>query len=230
MYGRRVAGRTLTFGVSEWLEKNAQVLYDRETDGLWSHATGICLAGPLKGKRLERFAGRVTPRIAWQAWRALYPRTLVLSVDGREDNACERYEDYRRDPARVGLYPVANRDRRLPAKMLVVGVVLPGGDTVAYPLGLLARRPLVTDRWSDNTPFIVLLDNRSGATAAWKIPPGVSTLTRNGNVLAGPGGRRWQALTGRALGGADLVPVPHTRAYWFAWSAFHPRTRLVAAP
>jgi len=231
VYGRRVAGRTLTFGVSEWLEKNAQVLYDRETDGLWSHATGVCLAGPLRGKRLERFvAGTVTPRILWAAWRALYPTTRVLSVDGREDNASERYADYRRDPARVGLYPVANRDRRLPAKTLVVGVAPPGEDGVAYPLGLLNRRPLVTDR-RNGTPLVVLLDNRSGATAVWKIPPDANTLTRNGNVLAGPDGRAWQAVTGRALGGGpDLVPVPHTRAYWFAWSAFHPRTRLVAAP
>jgi len=152
-----------------------------------------------------------------------------LSVDSREDNASERYADYRRDPARIGLYPVANRDRRLPAKTLVVGVAPPSGDGVAYPLGLLARRSLVTDR-RNGTPLVVLLDNRSGATAVWKVPPGANTLTRNGNVLTGPGGRAWQTVTGRALGGGpDLVPIAHTRAYWFAWSTFHPRTRLVVA-
>ncbi len=227
MYGRRIGRRTLTFGVSEWLENNAQVLYDRETNGLWSHATGVCLDGPLKGKKLERFtAGVVTPRIAWAAWRALYPHTLVLSVGGREDDAAERYADYRRDPARVGLYPAEVRDRRLPPKTLVVGVVPPGAEAAAYPLGLLGSRALVTDRLG-GARIVVLLDNRSGATAVWKVPSGASTLTRNGNVLTGRGGRAWQAVTGRALGGGpDLVPVPHTRAYWFAWSGFHPRTTL----
>lgn len=229
MYGRRVAavGRTLTFGVSEWLENNAQVLYDRQTNSLWSHATGVCLAGPLKGQKLERFtAGVVTPRIAWQTWRALYPHSLALSIDGREDSEFERYADYRRDPARVGLYPVVNRDRRLPAKTLVVGVAR-NGDAAAFPLGLLGRRPLVTGR-VDGAQIVVLSDVRSGATAVWKVPAGAAPITRNGNVLAGANGRRWQAVTGRALnsGGPDLVPVPHTRVYWFAWSVFHPRTAL----
>jgi hypothetical protein len=229
VYGRRAAtGRTLTFGVSEWLQNNAQVLYDRETNSLWSHATGICLAGPLKGQKLERFTeGTVTPRIAWAAWRALYPRTRVLSVDGREDSAFERYADYRRDPARVGLYPVVNRDRRLPAKTLVVGVAQNGGDAAAFPLGLLGRRSLVTGRVG-GAPIVVLLDARSGATAVWKIPSGADPLTRTGNILTAADGRRWDAVTGRALigGGPNLPPVPHTRVYWFAWSAFHPRTTL----
>jgi hypothetical protein len=211
VYGRRAAtGRTLTFGVSEWLQNNAQVLYDRETNSLWSHVTGVCLAGPLKGQILERFtAGTVTPRIAWAAWHALYPRTRVLSVDGREDSAFERYADYRRDPARAGCIRSFDRDRRLPAKTLVVGVAQNGGDAAAFPLGLLGRRSLVTGRW-DDAPIVVLLDARSGATAVWKIPPGVSTLTRPGNVLAAPNGRRWHALTGRVLTGGRTKPATRT--------------------
>ena len=40
VYERTVAGRTLTFGVSGMLYRDALVMYDRETDTLWSHVDG----------------------------------------------------------------------------------------------------------------------------------------------------------------------------------------------
>lgn len=238
MYGRRrvgpAAGRVLTFGASEWLENNAQVLFDHQTNSLWSHATGRCLAGPFRGQRLERLPGAmVVPRIAWAAWRDLFPHSLVLSVAGRENAAFDRYADYRNDPVRAGLYVPQRRDRRAPPKMLVVGVAVEHGAAAAaaYPLDVLRGRPLVADRVG-GVPVLVVFNARSGATAVWRRPAarGDFSLTPN-SVLVGPGGKRWHALTGRRLdagaAGTDLSPVAHTRAYWFAWAAFHPRTTLV---
>lgn len=54
VYARTVAGRTLTFGVSGMLYRDALVMYDRETQTLWSHVDGRALKGPLQGHRLTR--------------------------------------------------------------------------------------------------------------------------------------------------------------------------------
>lgn len=53
MYAREVEGRTLTFGVSGKLILNALVMYDRQTDSLWSQFLGVAVQGPLAGTKLE---------------------------------------------------------------------------------------------------------------------------------------------------------------------------------
>ena len=44
-------GREFSIGVSGKLWKFFLVMYDRQTDTLWSHLTAEGLLGPLKGKR-----------------------------------------------------------------------------------------------------------------------------------------------------------------------------------
>ena len=43
MYAREFEGRELSFGVSGKLLMNALIIYDRETDTLWSQFTGEAL-------------------------------------------------------------------------------------------------------------------------------------------------------------------------------------------
>ena len=45
MYARDLDGKTLTLGVSGKLIRNSLVMFDRETDTLWSHLTGEALEG-----------------------------------------------------------------------------------------------------------------------------------------------------------------------------------------
>ncbi len=75
VHAREVDGRTLHFGHSGWLWRNAYLLYDRETDSLWHHQTGWAVAGPLRGRALARFPTSLT---TFAAWRAAHPGTLVL--------------------------------------------------------------------------------------------------------------------------------------------------------
>jgi len=60
----------LAFGVSGLLYRDALVMYDRETNTLWSHVDGRALDGPLLGETLEP-----VPAIhaTWTQWNALYP-------------------------------------------------------------------------------------------------------------------------------------------------------------
>ena len=118
-------GKELTIGVSGMLRKNALVMYDRETETLWSHFTGEGLAGPNKGKKLKMLQS--TPRILWPDWVAAYPDTKVLKVDGLTHMVVSQYAGYFRDPSQFGRQPVENRDKRLQGKALVLGILV--GDT-----------------------------------------------------------------------------------------------------
>ncbi|MEF8853496.1 MAG: DUF3179 domain-containing (seleno)protein [Haloarculaceae archaeon] len=84
VYGRRVDGRTLMFGVSGKLADDALVFYDRETGSLWKQPTGKCIAGRFEADdaaraypvgRVEAAGGVVTDTVGDL-------RVAVFATDG----------------------------------------------------------------------------------------------------------------------------------------------------
>jgi len=72
-----VRGTRLTFDFYG-IYNGELVFYDRETESVWSLASGIALDGPLAGQRLKVFS---LLHATWQRWRTLHPDTLVLSEE-----------------------------------------------------------------------------------------------------------------------------------------------------
>lgn len=75
MYDRRAGGKTLVFGVSGYLYRNAVLYHDEQTETFWSQMTGKAVVGPLTGERLKWLPGEVT---TWAAWKAKHKKTTVL--------------------------------------------------------------------------------------------------------------------------------------------------------
>ena len=75
MYAREVGGQVLDFGVSGKLYRNVLVMFDRQTDSLWSQLLGQAIVGPLKGTRLTMLPATV---MTWGAWRNEHPDGLLL--------------------------------------------------------------------------------------------------------------------------------------------------------
>lgn len=130
-FSAMIAGRELTFGVSGLLYNSDVLLYDRETESLWSQIAGKSVNGALKGKDLLQLPLQHT---SWQDWRQRHPDTRVLSTE-----TGFRFIDYNRDPyadyrrsSRLW-FPVSSRDGRLQNKTWVLGVVA-DGKARAYPL------------------------------------------------------------------------------------------------
>ncbi|GIU89787.1 MAG: hypothetical protein KatS3mg010_0886 [Acidimicrobiia bacterium] len=69
-YDRRVEGRVLEFGTSGLLWNSALVMYDRQTETLWSHFTGQGIVGVLTGVELATFPVATVP---WSVWRDAHP-------------------------------------------------------------------------------------------------------------------------------------------------------------
>ena len=72
---RSVDGRTLRFGVSGLLYNSGFLLYDHETESLWSQFDGRAIAGALAGNTLERVPLR---QENFASWLAREPKTKIL--------------------------------------------------------------------------------------------------------------------------------------------------------
>ena len=235
MYSRNVNGRTLSFGVSGKLWKNALVMYDRETGSLWSHMTGECLDGPLKGETLDMIAS--TPIVKWKTWRAEHPDTKVLTIRGREDQRRDNYWDYH-GSSRTGLFPPEHKDRTLRNKDLVIGVSLNGAQK-AYPLSKKHWKTSTKGSWKliqdtlAGIPILVYHDPDNFTSAVYQRKVGEKTLEfgpeTSGLRAADRTGVEWNLLTGRGTDRKRLKPVPHLNVYWFAWVDFYPDASLHGA-
>lgn len=124
-----------TFGVSGLLYNSDVLLYDRETNSLWSQLLAQAVTGPAKGAKLEIVP---TAHTSWEDWRARHPGTRVLSEDTgyARDYARDPYAGY--DVSPVIFFPVANASARFDSKEVVLGVEI-DGRRKAYPFAELAK-------------------------------------------------------------------------------------------
>lgn len=118
MYAGQLGEQVLSFGVSGMLYRDGLVMYDRETDTLWTQVDGKAVKGSLSGRTLA-----VVPSVhaTWKQWKQLYPNRVVLKKRGIPRSA---YDAYNRDPNQTGILGRRGRDKRLPPKERIVGVRL----------------------------------------------------------------------------------------------------------
>ena len=109
------------FGVSGLLYNSDVLMYDRETESLWSQILAQAITGPARGQRLRAVAARHT---TWADWRQRYPDSLVL-LPPRHSSTNYAVDPYLGYAQTKRLWaPVARRDKRYPRKSTVVGVVI----------------------------------------------------------------------------------------------------------
>ena len=118
VFERTINGQEVEFGTSGKLYNSNLVMYDRLTESYWSQALGTAIVGELAGYELEKIPFDV---ITWKDWKTLHPESLVLSTDTGHlrPYGVDPYGSYYTDP-RI-LFPVENKDDRLPLKSLIVG-------------------------------------------------------------------------------------------------------------
>lgn len=84
-------GKRMRFGVSGLLYNSDVLLYDRNTESLWSQLMAQAISGPLKGTRLVQLPALHT---SFGDWRKRYPESQVLSTNTGFD------QNYKRSPYR----------------------------------------------------------------------------------------------------------------------------------
>ena len=226
MYSREVDGEVLDFGVSGKLIRNTLVMYDRQTESLWSQLLGEAVDGPLEGTVLIYVPA---VHIRWQEWRELHPDTLALvkGYQGARDSYASYYNS-----SQTGVIGERYQDDRLYAKEFVVGVALDGA-AVAYPFGALSAQSTINDQVGE-TPVVVLFAAGSGASVVYDRRIEGNTLnfseTVDGALVDAESGTLWDRWSGEALAGplvgSRLEPVKSTAAFWFGWKDWYPDSAI----
>jgi hypothetical protein len=226
VYSREVEGQVLEFGVSGKLVMNVLVMYDRQTDTLWSQLLGEGIRGPLKGVELDFVPAEHT---TWEDWKSRHPDTLALikGYSGNFDNYAGYYNS-----SSAGAIGESNRDGRLSTKEFVIGVAL-GNEAAAYPFRSLSATPVVNDHVG-GTPVLVVFDPESANGFVYDRRIDSQELefelVGQNQLIDRDTGTLWDLFSGEALEGdyvgQVLQRVKSTRSFWFGWSDFYPDTRV----
>jgi hypothetical protein len=154
VFDRRFVDGERSFGVSGLLFRSDLLLYDRETESLWSQISATAVTGPSRGMRLTQVRAKMT---TWRHWREVHPGTTVLSRDTghRRAYGTTPYGDYATS-ARL-LFPVP-ADRRYHPKTPTLGLRIPGGPARAYPASELTRAGGRVEETFQGHPVTVAFD------------------------------------------------------------------------
>ncbi|MES9858507.1 MAG: DUF3179 domain-containing protein [Sedimenticola sp.] len=128
-------GQRLSFGVSGLLYNSDVLLYDRQTESLWSQILSQAVTGPMRGTKLKMLPLTHT---SWLDWKLRHPDTQVLSrpTGFKRDYSRNPYAGYENE---AGIYfPVKHKSGRYHPKERVLGLEV-DGHYKAYPFAELSR-------------------------------------------------------------------------------------------
>ncbi|MDQ3358971.1 MAG: DUF3179 domain-containing protein [Actinomycetota bacterium] len=248
-FSRQLEDHLVTFGTSGSLYNSALVMYDRQTESLWSQIEGRAIAGTLTGTTLERIPVATVP---WSTWLQANPDGWVLSrpVDSGRDYGRNPYVGYDEAGSEPFLYD-GQSDPRLPPKERVVAFPA-AEDSLAVQLSTLAEQGAVTVPLDGQDVVLIAgtglassLDTSAIAEGEELAATGAFSTVLDDRELTfspDPGtegarddqtGTHWDVL-GRGsdgpLAGKQLETVPHVDTFWFAWAAFRPDASIWSGP
>ena len=241
-YDRRVGERILDFGTSGALFYSSLVMYDRQTESLWSHYTGEAVVGHLTGARLDLVPVQT---VSFEAFLAAHPDGQVLSEDtghyGQYGQNPYRFYD---DPdGRPFLFGGPFDDRLDPMTRVVA--LRGDGEGAVIPYGVLTERRVVPFTFGGRELVALYEPGTASALDTGVIAEGrdvgatgVFTRLRDGRQIelsANSGGGFVDAITGEVFdilgrtagSGVGLEAVEHLDTFWFAAAAFYPGAVIV---
>jgi hypothetical protein len=225
-FERSINGEAVEFGTSGKLYNSDLVIYDRKTDSYWSQILGAAIVGELTGYELTRIP---LDHITWRKWKKLHPGTEVLSRETGFNRAysVDPYSSYYTSPNIV--FPVENRDDRLPPKAVTYGVEI-NGKFKAYLIEDIASLVVINDHIGGED--ILILGRQDGPFRSFYRNVDDDTLefeVIGTRIFDKQTGSEWN-INGEAISGPlknkQLEQVVGTVNFWFAWVAFYPETDL----
>lgn len=221
LYDRRVDGRTLTFGSSGMLLEGNKVMYDEETESLWSQHRGTPIAGEYleRGVRLDVLPVTQTE---WRAWKTDNSDTYALDVETGYDYDYGFYDD------EVGIFRhywgnenvvqpgVEAADGPLSEKADVYGVTTgdDGDEVRIYPIDAVAERDVIVDEIDGER--VVVLEDATGDVAVYYAPP--FPVERRGNTVLDGEGTEWRIARNALVAEGDRRErIPGRHGLWFAF-------------
>lgn len=231
-YSSRVGSTTYTFGTSGLLYLSNKLMFDAETDSLWSSLDGTPVIGPLVGAGLHLSLLPVVTT-TWGEWRREHPDTTVLSLDTgyrRDYSEGAAYRGYFSTDALMFQVPAIDPRLRNKDEVLVPRLTEDGGEK---PLVIATR--FLQDHRVYNVDVghqrLVVVTTTTGANRVYKSGSHRFAAGSDDDHLVDAGGEMWIVKENQLRSARDpklaLPRVPAHRAFWFGWFAQHPDTLLI---
>lgn len=243
-FRRTIDDRVLDFGTSGYLYRSGLVMYDRQTESLWTHFDGRAVVGTEMGRTLARVP---LATVSWEQAAGAHPDALVLQgdVDHPRPYGTNRYVGYDQGDGPLPGWFAAEIPEPIPPMTRVVGVRTPDGE-LALPTDVLTERGVVAGAIG-GLEFVAFHEpgtasplQRADVTAGDDIgSTGVFSpivegrrleFRRSGGLITDTETTSVWNIRGRAivgpLVGTQLAELEHVDTFWFAWVGYHPDTQL----
>lgn len=224
VYSPLVQGKPETFRLVGMDHFNA-MFEDATTKSWWQQATGIAVAGRLKGAKLTEIP---SAQMRLGEWLALYPDSKILQADTVYKKQYAELKNY--DGGKVEGKLERRDSSSWNAKSWVVGITVEG-KSKAYDWNRLMLAKLVNDSIGTVPVLLAAEDNGKTFYAFNRMVNGVSlrfrvsateglmedeqthsTWKRNGSCIQG------------LLQGRQLARIQAYQEFWHSWKNFHPHT------
>ena len=195
---------------------------DATTKSWWQQATGVAIAGPLKGTSLKELPSR---QLTLEAWLREYPNSYIMQPDTTFNKDYEDLTDYDKGTIKSSL---EKRDSlSWKPKSWIVGVIH-NSSAKAYDWNDLVKKKIIQDSIA-GLPIVIALEKD---TASFH----VYDRRVNGSVLRFQMGNDKDLLIDQnthstwnmdglcidgTLKGERLVPVQAYNEFWHSWQTFH---------
>lgn len=240
-FDRSVVGNA-EFGVSGLLFQDNLVMYDRRSiESLWAQMMRTAGEGPARGRKLSMIPSVV---MSWHGFKELHPEGLaVTSNTGYSRNySVYPYRPFAKSRPPRSIAPVeraarSRTDAPIESKERVLGIPDVDSGGVALPYDELttksgARVVRLTFDAATGRVVVFWREEFQAAMAFRSVVQGreMTFTAEDGTIRDRETGSTWSvegwALSG-PMEGARLEPIPNAySAFWSAWEAFQPKTRL----
>ena len=214
-----------SFGVSGLIYNSNLLLYDRETQTIWSQMLQLAVNGPRIREKPEPVQVIET---SFETITAMFPEAMVMT---RETGIVRPYDNYPYGDYETSsdlLFGVGRRDSRMSLKARVIGI---HDDDKAkiYQLSAFGAATQTINDHFNNQPIVVVGHSTDDFAAIYsrELPDG-SILSMSPiqndlpNVMTDTEGNVWDIFGSAVSGpraGAQLESTRSYTAMWFAWVA-----------
>ena len=197
---------------------------DATTKSWWQQATGVAIAGPLKGTALKELPSK---QLTLAAWLREHPESYVMQPDSSFNEDYNDLAGYDKGVIKSGL---EKRDSlSWKPKSWVVGIIH-NSSARAYDWNNLVDKKIIEDTIA-GLPIVMVLEKDTAAFDVYdrRVNDTVLTFHRDSSdrLIDQHTSSVWNmdgvCIEG-ILKGQRLKPVQFYQEFWHSWSTFHPFT------
>ncbi len=222
VYSPIVKGKQETFRLVGMDHFNA-MFEDQSTKSWWRQSNGECIAGPLKGYKLQEITSEQAVLFAWSR---VHPNTKILQPDPVFKEKFEQMDTYDKGASKGSL---TKRDKTSWSNKSWVLGVEDAGNSKTYDWNQLVVQRIIQDSIPNN-PIVILLENDTASfhTYSRKMNNDVLSFLKNKDSI-------WDTNTGSLwnydgicidgqLKGKVLTKVASYQEFLHSWEFFHPKS------